>query len=147
MHRQITHRQIGTAIEKSADLYSEDAWFASQPPGYSDWGFSRFPHILGLLQNLASGICGGQSGDGTGFLLVLRFPLPKPFIPQTSLSSQSPGAGTVGQEWPQCRVDPVWTPSPNIQIKKIVQNHKTDHDSLIPISFEGTQHLRLKQCH
>jgi hypothetical protein len=42
-----------------------------------------------------SGICGGQSGLGAGFLRVLRFPLP--FIPPNSLSSQSPGAGTIGQ--------------------------------------------------
>jgi hypothetical protein len=37
-------------------------------------------------------ICGGQSGVGAGFLRLLRFPLPKPFIPPTSPSSQSPGA-------------------------------------------------------
>jgi hypothetical protein len=59
---------------------------------------------------LASGICGGQSVVGAGFLRVLRFPLPKPFNPPTSPSSQSPGAGTIGQECPQCRVNPVWTP-------------------------------------
>jgi hypothetical protein len=35
-----------------------------------------------------SAICGGQSGVGAGFLRVLRFPLPKPFIPPTSPSSQ-----------------------------------------------------------
>jgi hypothetical protein len=43
-----------------------------------------------------SGICGGQSGVGAGFLRVLRFPLPI-FIPPNSPSSQSPGAGTIGQ--------------------------------------------------
>jgi hypothetical protein len=43
----------------------------------------------------SSGICGGQSGAGAGFLRVLRFPLP--FIPPNSPSSQSPGAGTIGQ--------------------------------------------------
>jgi hypothetical protein len=42
-----------------------------------------------------SGICGGQSGSGAGFLRVLRFPLP--FIPPNSPSSQSSGAGTIGQ--------------------------------------------------
>jgi hypothetical protein len=42
-----------------------------------------------------SGICGGQSGAGAGFLPVLRFPLP--FIPPYSPTSQSPGAGTIGQ--------------------------------------------------
>jgi hypothetical protein len=43
----------------------------------------------------SSGISGGQSGTGAGFLRVLRFPLP--FIPPNSPSSQSPGAGTIGQ--------------------------------------------------
>jgi hypothetical protein len=43
----------------------------------------------------SSGICGGQSGAGAGFLRELRFPLP--FIPPISPSSQSPGAGTIGQ--------------------------------------------------
>jgi hypothetical protein len=43
----------------------------------------------------SSGICGGQSDVGAGFLRVLRFPLP--FIPPNSPSSQLPGAGTIGQ--------------------------------------------------
>jgi hypothetical protein len=43
----------------------------------------------------SSGICGGQSVAGAGFLRVLRFPLPS--IPPNSPSSQSPGAGTIGQ--------------------------------------------------
>jgi hypothetical protein len=43
----------------------------------------------------SSGICGGQSGAGAGFLRLLRFPLP--FIPPNYPSSQSPGAGTIGQ--------------------------------------------------
>jgi hypothetical protein len=42
-----------------------------------------------------SGICGGQSGVGVGFLRVLRSSLP--FIPPNSPSSQTPGAGTTGQ--------------------------------------------------
>jgi hypothetical protein len=41
----------------------------------------------GSQPGLASGICGGQSGVGAGFLRVLRFPLPKPYIPPTSPSS------------------------------------------------------------
>jgi hypothetical protein len=44
----------------------------------------------------SSGICGGQSGVGAGFLRVFRFPLPI-FIPPNSLSSHSPGAVTIGQ--------------------------------------------------
>jgi hypothetical protein len=43
----------------------------------------------------SSEICGGQSGAGAGFLRVLWFPLP--FIPPNAPSSQSPGAGTIGQ--------------------------------------------------
>jgi hypothetical protein len=43
----------------------------------------------------SSAICGGKSGAGAVFLRVLRFPLP--FIPPNSQSSQSPGAGTIGQ--------------------------------------------------
>jgi hypothetical protein len=46
-------------------------------------------------QICSCGICGGQSGVGAGFLLVLQFPLPI-FIPPNSPFSQSPGAGTVG---------------------------------------------------
>jgi hypothetical protein len=42
-----------------------------------------------------SGICGGQSGAGAGFLRVLRFPLPI-FITSNSPTSQSPGASTIG---------------------------------------------------
>jgi hypothetical protein len=45
----------------------------------------------------SSGICGGQSGAGAGFLQVLRFPLPIFIPPKNSPSSQSPGAGTIGQ--------------------------------------------------
>jgi hypothetical protein len=81
-----------------------------------------------LLRTLVEALCykttcGGQNGAGAGFLRVLRFPLPKPFIPSTSPSSQSPRAGTIGQEWPQCRVDPVWTPPSNIQIQKLMLQH------------------------
>jgi hypothetical protein len=53
----------------------------------------------------ACGVCGGQSGTGAGFLRVLRFPLP--IIPPISPSSYSPGAGTIGHCWQQCRVDPI----------------------------------------
>jgi hypothetical protein len=44
-----------------------------------------------------------KSGAGAGFLRELRFPLPI-YIPSCSpqLSSLSPEAGTIGQEWPQC---------------------------------------------
>jgi hypothetical protein len=37
----------------------------------------------------SSGICGGQSGPGAGFLRVLRFPLPN-FIPPIAPQSPSP---------------------------------------------------------
>jgi hypothetical protein len=44
----------------------------------------------------SSGICGGQSGAGAGFLRVLRFPLPIFIPPNSPSSSQSRGAGTTG---------------------------------------------------
>jgi hypothetical protein len=44
----------------------------------------------------SSRICGGQRGAGAGFLRVLRFS-PPIFIPPNSPSSQSPGAGKIGQ--------------------------------------------------
>jgi hypothetical protein len=65
----------------------------------------------------SSGICGGQSGAGAGFLRILWFPLPI-LILQNSPLSQSPRAGTICQEWPSCQVDPVWTLSPTKRIKK-----------------------------
>jgi hypothetical protein len=43
----------------------------------------------------SSGICGGQNGVGAGFLRVLRFSLL--FILTNTPSSESPGAGTIGQ--------------------------------------------------
>jgi hypothetical protein len=58
----------------------------------------------------SSEICDRQSGAGAGFLRVLQFPLLIFTIPD-SPSSQSLGASTIGQKWPTCRVDPVWTPS------------------------------------
>jgi hypothetical protein len=67
----------------------------------------------------SSGICGEQSGAGAGFLRVFRFPLPI-FIPPNFPPSQSPGAGTIGQKRPTCRVDPVWTAPPTMRIKKEV---------------------------
>jgi hypothetical protein len=57
----------------------------------------------------SSGICGGQSDAGAGFVRVLQFPLPI-FILPNSPSSQSPGVDTIGQKWPTRRVDPIWIP-------------------------------------
>jgi hypothetical protein len=59
----------------------------------------------------SSGICGGHSGAGAGFLRVLRFSLPV-FIPPNYPSSPSPGADTMGQ----LMADPVWTPTPTMGI-------------------------------
>jgi hypothetical protein len=53
----------------------------------------------------ACGVCGGQRGTGAGFLRVFHFPLP--IIPPISPSSESPGAGTIGHLWLQCRVGPI----------------------------------------
>jgi hypothetical protein len=44
-----------------------------------------------------SEICGGKNGVGASFLRIVRFPLPKPFIPPTfPSSSQSPEAVSRG---------------------------------------------------
>jgi hypothetical protein len=77
----------------------------------------------------SSGICGGQSGAGAGFLRALQFPLPI-FTPPNSLSSQSPRTGTIAQKWPACRVDPVRTPPPTMKIKK---------KSVMPRIHEGVE--------
>jgi hypothetical protein len=69
----------------------------------------------------SSVICGGKSGTRAGFLLVLRIFLPI-FIPPNSPSSQSPWEGTMGQKWPTCRMDPVWTPTPIWKLKKIINS-------------------------
>jgi hypothetical protein len=37
-----------------------------------------------------------------------------------SPSAQSLGAGTIGQKWPTCRVDSVWTPPLFANLKKII---------------------------
>jgi hypothetical protein len=74
----------------------------------------------------SSGICGGQNGTGAGFLRVLRFPLP--FIPPNSPSSQSPGASTLGQKWPTCRVDPVWITPPTKRIATVKQELISSHE-------------------
>jgi hypothetical protein len=54
----------------------------------------RLPTVVARVWS--SGIFGGQSDAGAGFLRVLRFPLPI-FIPPNSPFSQSLGAGVVGQ--------------------------------------------------
>jgi hypothetical protein len=62
----------------------------------------------------SSGICGGQSGAGAGFLQVLRFPLPI-FIPPNS-PSLSPGADTIGQSVAAVPSGPSWTPPLTMRI-------------------------------
>jgi hypothetical protein len=59
---------------------------------------SRIPTAAARVQPRvwSSGICGGQSGAGTGLFRVLRFCLPI-FIPSISPSSESLGADTLSQ--------------------------------------------------
>jgi hypothetical protein len=79
---------------------------------------------------LPTAAAGFETGfDQVGFVVIKvalgqvfseYFGFPCVFIPQNSPSSQSPGAGTIGQKWLTCRVGPVWTPAPTIRIKKKV---------------------------
>jgi hypothetical protein len=66
----------------------------------------------------ACGVCDGQIGVVACFLRVLRFPLLiiLPVFP----SSYSPGAGTIGHWWPQCRVDPIGLYLPRHQLKIMI---------------------------
>jgi hypothetical protein len=64
----------------------------------------------------SSTICGGQSAAGPGFLRVLRVPLP--FIPPNSPSSQSPGAGTIGQLVADVPSGPSLDSTPHYENKK-----------------------------
>jgi hypothetical protein len=69
----------------------------------------------------SSGICGGQSGTGAGFLRVLWFPLPI-FIPSNSPSSSQPlGAGTIDHSVADVPFGPSLdsTPPSTMRIKKI----------------------------
>jgi hypothetical protein len=59
------------------------------------------------------GVCGGQSGTGAGFLLVLRFALPI-FIPPISPQSPSP----IIRGWYNRPVSGRSTQSPTLLIKK-----------------------------
>jgi hypothetical protein len=70
----------------------------------------------------SSGICGGQSGVRAGFLRVLRFPLP--FIPPNYPSSQSPGAGTIGQWVADVPSGPSLDSTPH-HAKKTTNNNNT----------------------
>jgi hypothetical protein len=74
----------------------------------------------------SSGICGGQSGTGAGFLRVLRFPLP--ILIHRLLHNHhhlSSGAGTIGQQWPTYQVDSV---SPHQEKLKKQKQKKTSGD-------------------
>jgi hypothetical protein len=67
----------------------------------------------------ARGVCGGQSSTEAGFLRVLRCPLP--IITPISLTSYSPGAGTIGLLVAAVPSGPNWTQPTNIPIKKLSQ--------------------------
>jgi hypothetical protein len=73
-------------------------------------------------------ICGRQSGTGTGFLQVLRFPLPILIPPTTSHSSSSSSSSSVIRGWynrPNSGRRAKWTVSPHPKkLKKKVCGRK-----------------------
>jgi hypothetical protein len=71
----------------------------------------------------SSGIYGGQSCAEAGFLRILRFPLPI-FIPTNSLSSQSPGAGTIGHSVDDVPSGPSMDSTPHYANKKKLADSK-----------------------
>jgi hypothetical protein len=75
----------------------------------------RFPTAAARV--CSSGIIGEQSGAGAGFLRVLLFPLPKPFIPPTSPSSVTTGRYNK-PEVADMPSGPNMDPTPTIRIKK-----------------------------
>jgi hypothetical protein len=83
------NRETKAHIYESGSLRA--AWGRAIAEAVSRW----LPTSAARVQSRvwSSGICGGHSGVGAGFLRVLRFPLP--FIPPNSPSSQLPGAGTM----------------------------------------------------
>jgi hypothetical protein len=72
----------------------------------------------------SSGICGGQSGVGAGFLRVIRFPLPI-FIPQ--IAPQSPSPIIWG-----------WYKRPDVTAVQGTQSHPTSNKRNTNISTEYT---------
>jgi hypothetical protein len=71
----------------------------------------------------SSGICGGQSGVGAGFLRVLRFPLPI-FIPPNSPSSKSSGEGTIGHSVVDVPSGPNLVSTPHYANIRVYQDYK-----------------------
>jgi hypothetical protein len=104
---------------------------------------------------------------GQVFSEYFLFPL-SIFIPPNSPSSQSPGAGTIGQKWPTCRVEPVWTALPtmrnghfgrksaskiffcssaqNIFLSKFTEIHETYIDSLFFRLIRSSEHHIGRHC-
>jgi hypothetical protein len=73
-----------TSCFRQSTVYRKTLLVRAIPQAVSLW----LPTAAARVQTRvwSSGICGGQTGAGAGFLLVLRFPLPI-FIPPNSPSS------------------------------------------------------------
>jgi hypothetical protein len=81
---------------------------------------SRLPTATARVRGRvsSSGIRGGQNGAGAGFLRVY-FGFPYQYIFHQMLHPHNhQGPVTIGQKWPTCRVDPVWTPPLICELKK-----------------------------
>jgi hypothetical protein len=114
---ELVSAQVGRAIAQAASRFepvSAQVGRAVAQAG-SRWLHTAAARVRARIW--ASGICGGQSGAGAGFLRVLRFSLPI-FIPPNSPASQSPGARTRGELVADVPSGPIWTLLPIMRIKK-----------------------------
>jgi hypothetical protein len=94
-------------------LYGREIWSLTlreeQGPRHSSSGYGFPPRQPGFEPGTGEvGFVVDEVALGQVFSEYFGFPCQSTF-PPNSPSSQSSRAGTIDQQWPTCRVDPVWT--------------------------------------